>query len=242
MKERGSGILLHLTSLPSPFGIGDMGPAAYRFADFLHKSKQHYWQILPLSPTNQAHGNSPYHSMSAFAGNPLLISPEFLARDGLISQTTLSSLPDFPADRVDYAAVEASRKRLFDELRDRFEAGKPGTDFESFCVQHAGWLDDFSFFVALKSHFSEKAWTEWPVELRDRQPEALLDAAYELRKPAEEARFLQFLFFKQWHALKRYCNERCIEIIGDIPIYVVHDSVDVWTHPEQFKLDLQKDR
>ena len=217
-----------------------MGPAAYRFADFLHESKQRYWQILPLSPTNSAHGNSPYHSMSAFAGNPLLISPEFLMRDGLISQKTLSSLPNFAPDRVNYAAVEASRTGFFDELSDRFKAGKPGNDYETFCVRHAAWLDDFSLFVALKSHFSEKAWTEWPVEMRDRQPKALREAEYELRKPAEQVRFLQFLFYKQWNALKRYCNEKNIEIIGDIPIYVVHDSVDVWAHPAQFKLDPQK--
>ncbi len=240
MKDRGSGILLHLTSLPSPFGIGDMGPGAYRFADFLTGSRQRYWQILPLNPTNPTHGNSPYHSMSAHAGNPLLISPEFLMQDGLISQEDLSALPDFSRERVDYPAVLAGRENLFDKIRVRFQDRKRDPDFEAFCVRHAGWLNDFSLFVALKGHFNYSPWTEWPIALRDRHPQALREAEAELRDAIERERILQFIFFRQWNALKSYCNERGVQIIGDIPIYVVHDSVDVWTHPDQFKLDSRK--
>lgn len=240
MTDRGSGILLHLTSLPSPFGIGDMGPWAYRFADLLSGGKQRYWQILPLNPTNPAHGNSPYHSTSAFAGNPLFISPEFLVQEGLISQENLAALPDFPREKVNFGAVLASRENLFEEIRIRFQARKGDADYEAFCAQHAGWLKDFSLFAALKGHFNHDPWPEWPIELRDRHPDALRQAEAELWEPIERERFLQFIFFKQWNTLKRYCSEKGIQIIGDIPIYVVHDSVDVWTHPDQFKLDSRK--
>lgn len=240
MIQRGSGILLHVTSLPSPYGIGDMGPWSYRFVDFLSESRQRYWQILPLNPTDPAHGNSPYHSMSAFAGNTLLISPEFLMQEGLISGETLSSLPEFPGDQVNYPAVATSREGLFDEVWNRVRGQQSNPDFEAFCAEHAGWLNDFSLFSALKHRFGYKRWTEWPIEFRDRHPEALKTAEVELRESLEQERFLQYLFFRQWNALKGYCNDKRICLIGDIPIYVIHDSVDVWAHPDHFNLDAEK--
>lgn len=239
MKRRGSGILLHVTSLPSPFGIGDMGPEAYQFVDFLAEAKQSYWQLLPLNPTAPVFYNSPYHSTSAFAGNPLFISLSLLVQDGLLEKNDLEPFPDFPGDKVDYQSVVDFKRKIFFQAYERFKS-KRDDEYERFVTQNASWLDDFSLFAALKSHFQEKAWNEWPQDLRDRKSEALLSAKKALDDKINMERFLQFIFFKQWMVLKNYCYQKGIQVIGDIPIYVQSDSVDLWTHPELFKLDDHK--
>ena len=240
MKRRGSGMLLHITSLPSAFGVGDVGPGAYKFADFLSETKQSIWQILPLNPTDPAHGSSPYHSTSAFACNPLLISPELLVGDGLLDRKDLGPLPDFPEDRADYRSAMAYKEEPFQRAFERFKRKKEAFEFEQFCLHNANWLDDFALFAALKSYFGGKAWSEWPQDIRDRQPEALKWARRDLSEAVKKVIFLQYVFFEQWISLKGYCNERGIQIMGDIPIYVVYDSADLWTHPELFKLDSEK--
>ena len=240
MKGRGSGVLLHLTSLPSPFGIGDMGPWAYKFIDFLAESKQSYWQILPLNPTNLEHGNSPYYSTSAFACNALLISPELLVQDGLLDQQDLSHLDKFPEERVDYYKAKAYKEKLLHQAFEHFKTRKEPHEYEDFRAQNAQWLDDYALFTALKSHFKGEVWSEWPEAIRERRPADLQPIKKELDDEIEKEVFLQYLFFKQWHTLKNYCNEKGIGVIGDMPIYVVHDSADVWIYPELFKLDNEK--
>ncbi len=239
MKRRGSGILLHVTSLPSPFGIGDLGPGAYRFVDFLAEAKQSFWQILPLNPTDPAHYNSPYHSFSALACSPLFISPELLLQDDLVNKTVLDSLPDFPVERVEYQAVIKYKRRLFDQAYERFKR-RNDYEYDRFCLENAYWLEDFTLFTALKSHFGGKAWNQWPKNLRDRQLEALQSARDDLSDKIEKERVLQYLFFKQWRSLRDYCLEKNVQVIGDIPIYVNYDSVDLWAHPDFFKLDNEK--
>jgi 4-alpha-glucanotransferase len=237
MKRRSSGILLHITSLPSAYGIGDLGPEAYRWADFLAETRQGIWQILPLNPTDPAHGNSPYQSVSAFAGNPLLISPELMARDGFLPQSDVENLSGHQVRPIDYPAVSAGKERILAAAYERFRQGGKRHEYERFCAENASWLDDFALFTALKDHFSGTSWTEWPQEVRDRRPEVLASIKEELRHEIEKARFLQYVFFEQWHALKAYCNQRGIQVFGDIPIYVIHDSADVWANPELFVLD-----
>ena len=240
MKIRGCGTLLHITSLPSAYGIGDLGPWAYKFADFLAEAKQSFWQILPLNYTDRGHGNSPYHSTSAFACNPLLISPEMLVRDELLAEPDLIPSPNFPKERVDYESVIAYKEKLLHLACERYKSKKEILEYEQFCFQNACWLDDFALFMALKSHFKGQVWSEWPEDIRDRQLEALQTAKKEFHDQVEKHKFLQYLFFKQWMPLKRYCNEKGLRIIGDIPIYVVYDSADIWTHPELVKLDNKK--
>ncbi len=241
MERRASGILLHITSLPSPYGIGDLGPSAYRFVDFLAQARQSYWQILPLSPTSLACSNSPYSSASAFAGNPLLISPDLLVQEGWLDKEDLGKLPADPVERVDYRAVTRYKESL---LSKAFERGKERLskeqEFARFCRENGDWLDDYSLFLALKARFREANWTDWPGELRDRQSDALRQAKAEWREQIDKTKFLQYLFFTQWSALKQYCNSKKVFVIGDLPIYVSHDSADVWANPEIFKLDSEK--
>ena len=240
MAGRGSGVLLHITSLPSPFGIGDLGPSAYAFADWLAESKQRYWQILPLAPTGLAYGNSPYHSTSAFAGNPLLLSPEILVQEGFLPRKDLEALPLFPEEAVDFGAVVEYKNRLFQTAYAQFKASKEPAAYRTFCTQNAFWLDDFTLFAAIKSLRPSQVWNEWPEALRDRDRDALIQCRKESQDCVEKERFLQYLFFKQWSFLKRYCNQKGICIIGDMPIYVVYDSADVWAHPDLFNLDQEK--
>jgi 4-alpha-glucanotransferase len=237
--KRASGILLHITSLPSLFGIGDMGPEAFRFSDFLAESKQGFWQILPLNPIDPAYGNSPYHTIAAFAGNPLLISPEVMVQDGLLVKKDVEAR-EYPKGRVDYDTVIAYKTSLFRLAYERLAQVTDHEAYQRFCSENASWLDDFSLFAALKAHFKGRAWNEWPVEARDREAGALQSLKKDLHDGIERARFLQYLFFRQWFVLKQYCNEKGIQIIGDMPIYVDYDSVDVWTQPEIFKLDENK--
>jgi 4-alpha-glucanotransferase len=235
---RSSGILLHPTSLPGRFGIGDLGPDAYRFIDFLAASGQGLWQVLPLGPTG--YGDSPYQCFSAFAGNALLVSPQRLVDDGLLSADDLAGAPSFPTERVDFGPVIEFKNGL---LRKAFERFKSTTDqsllkdFAGFCQYATAWLEDYALFRALKDAHNGAAWNQWDPSLVRREPAALRAAREKLRDAVEAQKFYQYLFFKQWFALKSYCHEKNIRIVGDIPIFVAFDSADVWTHPEQFKLD-----
>ncbi len=236
MKRRGSGILLHITSLPSPYGIGDMGPWAYKFADFLSQAKQHYWQILPLNPVDPIYGNSPYHSISAFANNLLLISPELMVQDGFLSRKDLEPVPNFPQRKVDYHKVIAYKENLFRIAYERFKNSKE-KKFLKFDKENAHWLEDFAQFIAFRESFKRQVWSDWPQEIRDRQPKALQTLSKNLHERIEMEKFLQYVFHKQWFSLKEYCNKKDIQIFGDMPIYVDYDSVDVWTDPGMFKLN-----
>lgn len=241
MNRRGSGILLHISSLPSQHGIGDLGPGAYRFADFLVETRQCLWQILPLNPTSTAHGNSPYSSFSAFAGNPLFISPDILVADGLLTLSDIEETLPFPENMVDYEAATEYKKRLLLKAFERYR-GNIGQDyeFERFCIENEQWLDDYALFMALKEYFNGVAWYDWPGDLRDRCGDVIKDWSERLRDNILREKFFQYLFFKQWHFLKNYCNDRNIKVIGDLPIYVCHDSCDVWTNPCIFKLNGEK--
>jgi 4-alpha-glucanotransferase len=241
MKSRRSGVLLHITSLFSPYGIGDMGASAYTFADFLSRSKQSFWQILPLNPTDAINGNSPYSGSSAFAGNLLLISPDFLAREGFLKRSEMKPPFDFPGERVDYAAAKAYKESIFSAAYAHFKAaGCPNEEYEKFCLENSYWLDDFALFTALKLYFDGKTWSEWPHEIRDREETALEKMKMKFSGKIEAEKFSQYLFFKQWFSLKDYCNKLGISIIGDMPIYVNFDSSDVWKHPDIFKIDERK--
>jgi len=241
MKNRGSGILLHLISLPSPYGIGDLGPWAYRFADFLAQGKQSYWQVLPLNPTDPISGNSPYSSASAFAGNILLISPDLLEESGFLTKEDLKAHPSFPEARCDYASVIPYKAQLFNRAYERFKAmGNDKELYEEFCKKNKAWVEHFALFVVIKKNRNGKAWGEWEKGVRDSDPQEIDRMKKEFHDELEREKFLQYLFFKQWFSLKKYCNDKGIRLIGDIPIYVNYDSVDVWTHPELFKLDKDK--
>jgi len=236
--SRSSGILLHPTSLPGPFGIGDLGPGAYAFVDFLEAAGQSLWQVLPLGPTG--YGDSPYACYSAFAGNTLLISPEQLIADELLTSENLGAIPTFEAERIDFEVVHKYKESI---LRTAFASFKRANNpelrnaFAKFCVQHASWLDDYALFRALKDEQGGIAWNEWEPALVRREPKALETAKQKLSEEIEAQKFYQFLFFRQWFALKADCNRRGIKLVGDIPIFVAHDSADVWTNPDQFKLN-----
>ncbi|MCU1266924.1 MAG: 4-alpha-glucanotransferase [Acidobacteria bacterium] len=235
---RSSGILLHPTSLPGPFGIGDLGDEAYRFADFLSASGQNLWQVLPLGPTG--YGDSPYACYSAFAGNTLLISPDHLVKIGLLTTADLSGAPVFAATQVEFDRVHKFKDEVLRKAYDRFAATTDTElrrDFEVFCESHASWLDDYALFRTLKDQHGGKSWTDWDEPFVRRDAGGLARARAALHSEVEAQKFYQFLFFKQWSELKAYCNQRGISLIGDIPIFVAHDSSDVWTNPDQFKLD-----
>ncbi len=234
---RSAGILLHPTSLPGPFGIGDLGPSAYRFVDWLADAGCRLWQVLPLGPTG--YGNSPYQGFSAFAGNPHLISLELLVQDGLLTEADLCDRPSFPASRVDFGRLIPWKLSMLERAFQRFEAAPDSlrADFEAFCLEHASWLEDYALFMALKESQDGRAWNVWPQALRVRQASALEWARRELAAAVARFSFYQFLFFRQWSALRAHAHRRYIQIIGDIPIFVAHDSAEVWAHPELFCLD-----
>jgi len=240
MNRRGSGVLLHITSLPSTYGIGDLGPAAHRFVDLLAGAGQRYWQILPLNPTCPAFGNSPYQGVSAFAGNTWLVSPEQMVADGLLGPEDIRDPPDFPAGRVDYPAVLAYKNSLFDRAFARFKDLGEDFRYKEFVADNASWLDDYAIFVALKDRFPGKVWGDWPPDIRDRHEDALRGYGTELADLILREKFLQYVFDRQWQAFKNHCRERSIQVIGDIPIYLTYDSVDLWANPGLFKLDEQK--
>ena len=241
MRPRLSGVLLHISSLPSTQGIGDLGPAAHAFARLLAESGQSVWQVLPLNPTSSAIGNSPYSSPSAFAGNPLFISPELLLRDGFISYADLDAArmgKAFHDGTVDYEALEQERDIL---LRAAFEKNRHNLEtdpgFRAFQTAHACWLDDYARFMTIKKNHGGAAWTQWPLPLARREASALAahDAAERVAMQCE--RFIQYLFYRQWAELRELCRDLGVRLIGDAPIYVTHDSADVWANPAFFKLD-----
>ena len=239
MFTRGSGILLHLSSLPAPHGIGDLGPVAYRFADMLVKGAQLYWQVLPLNPTHPGSFNSPYFSSSALAGNPLLISMDRLCDDQLLSVEDIPEV-SFSEDQVDYRkTVSFKLPILLKAFRNFQTSGKEKDLFTAFCTEQHYWLHDFALFMALKKKFDGAPWNEWPDPVKFRNSSALHAVEDEFAEQIECEKWLQYIFFSQWKALKTYCNSNNIQIIGDIPIYVSYDSVDVWTNPQLFKLDKQ---
>jgi len=235
MKRRASGILMHVTSLPSPYGIGDIGPDAHFFADFLAGHGQTYWQILPLAPT--APGLSPYSSPSAFAGNSLLISPESLIREGYIERHIV---PGFPDGRLDLRPVAIYKEGLFREAFKKARQGEPPEGLEKFRRDNAGWIEDYALFEALKVEFRGSPWVSWPRPIRDRSARCLDSWRDKLREQVDYQVFVQYLFDSQWAALMKYCGELGIQVVGDIPFYVSYDSADVWAHPGAFKLDRMK--
>lgn len=239
--KRASGILLHPTSLPSAFGIGDLGQAAYTFVDFLKRSGQSLWQVLPLGPTGYEH--SPYTmNFSAFAGNPLMISLERLAEAGLLEGAELEPLPQATLNRVEFDRVIPYKMQFLKRAFERFQtaSGTPNRVlFDRFCQEQAWWLEDFVLFMALLEAHDGQPWSQWDTALARRQPEALQTKAEELAQSIQFQRFLQFTFFEQWSALRAYANQKQIQIVGDVSIYVCHNSADVWAHPTLFKLDPQ---
>ena len=288
LSSRASGILLHPTSLPSRFGIGELGSAARQFVDFLAKSKQQFWQVLPLGPTG--YGNSPYMCYSAIAGNPLLISLEVLHEQGLLNDQQLSNYPEFNQDQVEFDRVILTQYPLYRHAWDRFqeislktqpelqavtdnyqrelrayndqqaklnaksESSAPSVidnplalpvapiihswlAFEEFCKSKAHWLDDYALFMALKQFHDGQCWTEWELDIAWRNPEAIKTWSQKLQPEIQFQKYLQYEFFNQWSALKQYANDRHVQIIGDIPIYVAHDSADVWGNPKNFQID-----
>ena len=232
---RSSGVLMHISSLPSPYGIGTMGKEARKFVDFLDKSGQKYWQILPICPTS--YGDSPYQSFSSFAGNPYFIDLEILCREKLLKKAECESFPwGSNPHYVDYGVMYNSRYALLKKAYVRFMKKQP-EDFASFCEKEAEWLEDYALFMALKDAHGGIAWFEWEKELKTREQKALSEAKETYADDILFYKMLQYLFFKQWWALKEYVNEKGIEIIGDVPIYVAGDSADVWANPAQFYLD-----
>jgi 4-alpha-glucanotransferase len=235
---RSSGILLHLTSLPARFGIGDLGPAAYEFADFLADGAQKIWQVLPLNPTG--YGDSPYQCFSAFAGNPLLLSLELLRDQGLLRDSDLAGVPKFPDNVVDYGPVIAYKMAMLRRAAAAFFASGSATDraaFDRFSGGSAAWLDDYALFMAVKDAHGGVIFTAWDSAIRRRTPQAIREWSEKLAPEIRAYKYWQFEFFRQWERIKNYCHERGIRFIGDIPIYVAHDSADVWAHPELFYLD-----
>ncbi|MGB7872838.1 MAG: 4-alpha-glucanotransferase [Anaerolineales bacterium] len=235
--ERASGVLLHPTSLPGPYGIGDLGPSAFRFIDWLADSGCKLWQILPLGPTG--YGDSPYQCFSAFAGNPYLISPDYLLRDDFLHPDDLIEVPDFSDDSVDYGRIIPWKLNLLERAFIRFKsAPKPvRQEYDRFCAENVSWLPDYALFMALKEANGGGAWGEWPEPLRKRDSDALTEAGKRLADAVERFTFYQFVFFRQWSAVREHAHQRGMQIIGDIPIFVAYDSADVWANPELFYLD-----
>ncbi len=235
--DRASGVLLHPTSLPGSDGIGDLGPEAYRWIDFLSSAGCALWQVLPLGPTG--FGDSPYQCFSAFAGNPYLISPELLLKENLLAATDFADRPHFPIDNVDFGPAIAWKLTLLDRAYQRFRSNgskQLRQEFAAFQTDQGTWLDDFSIFMALKE-VHQSAWGDWPAAQRQRDPRALQVARVQHADSIEKHAFRQFLFYRHWSALRAYAIERQIKIIGDVPIFAAYDSADVWVHPELFYLD-----
>jgi 4-alpha-glucanotransferase len=234
---RQSGILLHPTSLPSRWGIGDLGPAAYQFIDSFLTASQKIWQVLPLGPTG--YGDSPYQCFSAFAGNPLLISPDVLIDAGLLPADERTHYPIFSDRLIDYGAVIPAKFALLARAYDEFRRGKHGlhAEYAQFCHDEARWLPDYALFMALKADHNGVTWSTWAPRYAQRHPEALAEARTRLADAITHQQFLQFVFYRQWRAIRSYANARGITIIGDAPIFVAYDSADVWGAPELFWLD-----
>ena len=236
--SRISGILLHFTSLPGCFGIGDFGPCAYEFADFLSAAGQKLWQVLPVNPTGYA--DSPYQCFSAFAGNPMLLSLERLHDQGLLHTSDLDQAPQFPEDAVDFGPVITFKMAALRRAAQAFFADSSRADrtaFDRFCESASSWLDDYALFMACKDVYHGIMWTLWDAPIRQRDAQAMREWSRKLAPEIQAYKYWQFEFFQQWEQLKSYCQQREIHLMGDIPIYVAHDSADVWAHPELFYLD-----
>ncbi len=237
---RASGILLHLTSLPGRCGIGDLGPAAYQLVDFLAAHQQHLWQVLPLGPTSNGVDYSPYVALSAFAGNPLLISIEALVEENLLPTSVLPTIPPLPEGVTDYPEASRVKTALCRQASAQFDKVATATQkvaFAEFCHQQQWWLDDYAVFMALREAFHEAAWDTWESGLARREPAVL--RAWQEKRATDVLYYKheQFFFFHQWQRLKAYANQRNVNIVGDLPIYVGFDSAEVWAHPELFQLD-----
>jgi 4-alpha-glucanotransferase len=238
--RRRSGILLHVTSLPSQFGIGDLGPQAHAWVETLARSKQSWWQVLPLGPTG--YGDSPYQCFSAFAGNPNLISPELLIVDRLIQPLDLRGVA-FPDDHVEYARVIEFKSRLTERAWANFRAADRGPltlAFDDYCQREADWLDEFALFMAIKGAHGQKSWQEWPEPLRLHDFAAIRDAEHDLKDEIGLHKFRQFLFARQWELLRDHALQQGVRFIGDMPIFVALDSADVWANPDLFLLDANR--
>ncbi len=238
LDTRASGLLLHPTSLPGAYGIGELGKEAFEFIDFLKSSKQRYWQVLPLGHTG--YGDSPYQSFSAFAGNPLLISLERLQKDGLLTQSELNAFPIFTEGRVEFGELIPAKIELLEKAAKRFRdaiSEEHKDEYHQFWLHTSWWLDDYALFIALKNHFNGAVWTQWEPGLLHRDPETLGRWTGLLHDQIEAIKTWQFFFMNQWGEVKQYANKRDVKIIGDIPIYVAHDSVDVWANQHLFQLD-----
>ena len=236
--NRSSGVLLHPTSLPGRFGIGDLGPSAFEFIDVLACAGQRLWQVLPLGPTG--YGDSPYQCFSAFAGNPLVISLERLIEDGLLTESAARDQYVFQPGNVDFPTVIAHRRALWPRVHDRFEAVAPSqmrNRFDAFCSAHADWLDDFALFMAVKDAHGQTAWTAWEPDIAQRDPSAVGRWSTRCAREIRLHKLAQFLFFDQWQRVRDACRARSIQIMGDLPIFVAHDSADVWARRELFRLD-----
>lgn len=239
---RSSGILLHLSSLPGPFGIGDVGPEAYRFVDFLADHQQQFWQILPLGPTTGGSYHSPYDALSAFAGNPLFVSPELLVQDGLLPTAALNGMSALPEGTVNYPEAGARKLALFHLASERFTSAASAAQqvaFADFCKQHGWWLDDYARFMVLREALHEQVWFAWKPNLVRRDPATMARWDTTLAQELLFHKHLQFFFFTQWMRLKAYANQRGVKLVGDIPIYVGLDSAEVWSKPDLFVLDRQ---
>jgi 4-alpha-glucanotransferase len=235
---RASGILLHPTSLPGRFGIGELGQAAIEFIDFLEETGQRYWQILPLGPTG--YGDSPYQCFSAFAGNPLLVSLEEMVKDGLLAESDLANAPSFALDHVDYGPVIEYKSTLLEKSHRRFLAGgseKERTEYLQFINQASWWLEDYATYRAIKNSFGGQEWTKWDPYLRDYEDTAVHFFRENHATEISTQKYFQYLFFKQWMRVAAYANAHGIKIIGDVPIFVAHDSADVWANRSLFRLD-----
>lgn len=233
LKDRGSGILLHVTSLPSSFGIGDLGPEAYKFVDFLYRSKVKHWQILPLNPTSPGTGYSPYSSDSTFAGNILLISPEQLVSDGFLKNNDLTITVTAKLQSIEKYKNKILHKAFINFRKNKIKIKA----YTEFVKDNIYWLDDYAIYKALKNKFKNLPWNKWSDEFRDREKSSLVKFTRNHNDQIEEIRFQQFIFFSQWFSLKSYCSKNNVSVIGDIPYYTAYDSADVWTKQHNYKLD-----
>lgn len=233
---RASGVLLHLTSLPGPFGIGDIGPCAYAFIDFLKENGQQLWQVLPLGPPVE--NNSPYEICSIFAGNPLLISPELLYTRGLLRKNDLADIPDMPVQQVDFNLAASIKFRILKCAWKHFQHPDiPKDDFASFCCQEMNWLDDYALFTALKSAYGGSLWNIWDKDIAFRRPQILKQWNEKLKAEINFHKFIQFLFYEQWFQLKNHASQANVRIVGDMPFYMAFNSTEVWTNPDCFNLN-----